>query len=78
MLVLPTFGDQHDNAQRIAEVGLGAKVNPYECTEQELLDAIESLVTNEELTKRMTAIGERIRASKDKQKVADLIEKMVD
>lgn len=77
MLVLPTFCDQFDNAQRIHETGLGRRVNPFKCSEQELLDAIELLVNDSELTEKMNKIGQRIRHSKDKQRVADLIENLV-
>ena len=74
MLVMPMFCDQFDNAQRITEVGLGAKLNPFSCTEEELLGSIDKLLADEELAQRMAAIGERIRASQDKKKVADIIE----
>ncbi|KAH9398126.1 hypothetical protein TYRP_019132 [Tyrophagus putrescentiae] len=74
LLVLPLFGDQFDNAQRIDETGLGKRLNPVTCTEEELLGAIDSLLKNDQLANRMKKIGERIRSSQDKKKVADLIE----
>lgn len=74
MLVLPIFADQHDNAQRIAELGLGDKLNPFDCAETQLLSKIDRLVNDTQLAARMDAIGQRIRRSKDKQKVSDLIE----
>ncbi len=63
-----------DNAQRIDETGLGKRLNPVTCTEEELLGAIDSLLKNDQLANRMKKIGERIRSSQDKKKVADLIE----
>ena len=77
MLVMPLFGDQFDNAQRIQEVGLGFKLRPLHCTEEELLSAVDRLVTDEALRDRMEAIGQRIRASDDKQVIAKLFEDIV-
>ena len=76
MLVCPLFGDQYDNAQRIAETGLGLRLNPFHCTEQELVTAVDRLVNDEQLATRMAQIGQRVRSSKDKQIVADKIEKL--
>lgn len=77
-LVMPLFCDQHDNAQRIAETGLGRRLNPFSCTETELLTAIDELLADDELTKRMAKIGERIRRSMKAQRktVADSIEQI--
>lgn len=74
MLILPTYFDQLDNAQRIQEVGLGLRLNPFTCTEVELADAVNRLANDEQLTERMRKIGEQIRGSDDKEKVVDYIE----
>ena len=76
MLVMPLFGDQFDNAQRIQETGLGLRLNPFHCTEDELLSSVDRLVSDLELKERMRAIGERIRSNDDKQRIAKLIEKI--
>ena len=78
MLVLPLFGDQYDNAQRITETGLGLRLNPFHCSETELLNAVENLISDECLAKRMSAIGERVRNSKDKKIVSDKIESLLE
>ncbi|KAI2801178.1 hypothetical protein BLOT_011754 [Blomia tropicalis] len=74
MMVMPMFCDQFDNAQRIAEVGLGARLSPFTCTEHELLSTIDKLLDDTQLKKRMEQTGERIRSSNDKRKVSDIIE----
>ena len=74
MIVLPTFFDQHDNAQRIEEMGYGKRLNPFTCTVEELSNAIEQLLADDELTEKLNQIGERIRNSTDKLIVADYIE----
>lgn len=77
MLVMPTFFDQFDNAQRIAELGLGGRLDPFRCTETELLEMIEKLLDDNHLTKRLNSIGKRIRESNDRKHVADLIENIL-
>ena len=76
VLILPLFGDQPDNAQRVEEVGLGLGMNPFHCTEEQLLNAVDRLVNDLDLAQRMEQIGKRIRNSKDKKIVSDRIEKI--
>lgn len=61
-------------AQRILETGLGLRLNPFTCTETEMLEAVDRLVMDDQLTAKMAQIGQRIRAAKDKQMVADILE----
>lgn len=77
MIVLPMFGDQHDNAQRIAELGLGARFNGYTVTREELLGAIERLINDEKLTERLAGISRRIQTSKSREEAADKLEEIV-
>ncbi len=44
MIVLPLFWDQYDNAQRIAECGLGARLPTYEFEDEQLHEAIDRLL----------------------------------
>ena len=44
MIVMPSFVDQFDNAQRVQEKGFGIRMDAYECTDEELLEAIEKLL----------------------------------
>jgi len=74
LLVLPLFSDQLDNGQRIAETGLGLQFHPYKVTAEELLPAIESLLNNQVLEKRMAAISKRIQASGSPDKAAHFVE----
>ena len=77
LLVMPLFGDQYDNAQRLVDTGLGLRLNPFHCTEEELLNAADKLVSDQELVQKVAAIGQRIRQTNDKKKIADLAEKIV-
>ncbi|CAF3034014.1 unnamed protein product [Rotaria sp. Silwood2] len=49
-IILPLFYDQFDNAQRLQEKGYGIRLDAYYCSEEELLNAIEKLLADKELT----------------------------
>src|SRR5699024_6803863 len=44
MIVLPFFGDQYDNAQRIHEKGYGVRLDTYTFKDDELIEAIDRLL----------------------------------
>ena len=44
MIVLPLFWDQHDNAQRVDELGLGVRLDTYRFTDAQLHGARRKLV----------------------------------
>ena len=74
MIVLPLFWDQFDNAQRMAELGLGVRLPTYDFEDDELRDAVGQLLADGDLRRRMAVEGERIRARDGKTRAADLIE----
>ena len=73
VIVMPIFGDQLDNAQRVAEKGLGVRLNPYHCEKDELLKAVEDILADNKLAERMKLIGKRIRSAKSSERAAELI-----
>ena len=77
MIVMSMFCDQFDNAQRIQEKGFGIRINPFQCTKDQLLNAIEKLVNDQELALKMKKISERIKAEVKLGKVGHLIENLV-
>ena len=76
MVVLPLFWDQYDNAQRIHETGLGIRLATYEFADDELLGAVDRLLADEALHRRLAAIGRRLQASPGTVLAADLIERV--
>ncbi len=74
MIVLPLFSDQFDNAQRVHETGYGLRLDPYTCSEEDLLKGIENLINDSELKKKLKIMSERIRKSKSIERVAEKIE----
>ncbi|CAG2109767.1 unnamed protein product [Medioppia subpectinata] len=54
MIIMPLCGDQYDNAQRVHEKGFGIRLNPHNCSEQELLDSIDKLLNDKELKHKLS------------------------
>ena len=77
MIVMPLFTDHFDNAQRILEKGYGIRLNPYYCTDQELLNSIEKLLNDKELNERLSVASKRMLSSDSIQRAAELIENLV-
>lgn len=76
MVLLPLFWDQYDNAQRMHELGFGVRLATYDCSAQELHDAIERLLGDTDLRKRLDETGARIRQRDGLAKGADIIERV--
>ncbi len=76
MVVLPLFWDQHDNAQRMDELGFGIRLATYSFTDDELTGAIDTLLADTRLRASMAALGERVRARDGLQVGADVIERV--
>ncbi len=76
MVVLPLFWDQHDNAQRVAETGFGARLATYDLTDDELLGTIARLLGDRDVAARLKAVSERLAAAPGTVVAADLIEQL--
>ena len=76
MVALPVFWDQHDNAQRIQEAGLGVRLPTYSFADHGLSGAIDRLVDDVDLARRLGDASRRLRASPGNVRAADLIERL--
>ncbi|MFJ8114206.1 nucleotide disphospho-sugar-binding domain-containing protein [Streptomyces sp. NPDC096132] len=74
MIVLPLFWDQYDNAQRVAELGYGARLDPYRFTDDQLHGALTELLGNTPLKRRLAQASRTIRARDGLRTAADLVE----
>lgn len=74
MVVLPLFWDQYDNAQRIDEVGAGIRLDTYGFADEELTSALDRLLADTTLRRRLEMNGRRIRAIGGTTLAADRIE----
>jgi UDP:flavonoid glycosyltransferase YjiC (YdhE family) len=77
MVILPLFWDQHDNAQRMDELGLGRRLDTYGHEPAELVAAIETLLHDPALPGRLGAISRRLQSEPGTVRAADLIEQLV-
>jgi len=76
MVLLPLFWDQYDNAQRMHELGYGIRLKTYEFTPGELNDAVDTLLGDANLRRRLDQIGAHIRQRDGLTKGADIVEQI--
>ncbi len=76
MIVLPLFWDQVDNAQRIDETGFGRRLATYDFRDGELSDAIDELLDDRALARRLSEMSSRIKSGSGTVRAADLIERV--
>ncbi len=78
MVVLPLFWDQYDNAQRVHETGFGARVDTYGHAPEQLIAALDDVLGDAALRRRMAAIAGRLAAAPGTVRAAEAIEKVAD
>ena len=78
MVVLPLFWDQHDNAQRLDETGLGIRLDTYGHAPDEMIAALDRLLADEPLTQRLRAVSQRLQRARGTERAADLIEQAIE
>lgn len=61
----------------MTELGFGLRLETYTFADQELIDAIETLLANEAMQRRLDAAAQRIAQSQSKAKACQRIEEMV-
>lgn len=74
MVVLPLFWDQHDNAQRVQERGVGVRLDTYAHEPDELLAAVRAVVADDGLRQRLRATSTRLKRNPGTIAAADAIE----
>jgi MGT family glycosyltransferase len=78
MVLLPIFWDQHDNAQRVQEVGFGERLSTYSFTDDEIARAIDGLLGEDALYAKLHGISKRLNENPGNVKAADLIERVAE
>ena len=78
MIVAPNFSDQIDNAQRVHETGFGIRLDTYHFTDEELINALDQLLYDEQLSRKLQAAAKRIQASDRHLDLAIRIEQIVE
>jgi MGT family glycosyltransferase len=76
MVVLPLFWDQHDNAQRVQECGLGRRLDTYGHDPDELVSTLRDLIGQAALRARLGDLAGRLQASPGTLRAAAAIEQV--
>lgn len=76
LIILPLFWDQYENAQRVDELGFGIRLDTYGFVDSELTDAVDRLLADTDLRRRLAEIGTAIRARDGLRVGADVIEQV--
>ncbi|NTY61329.1 glycosyltransferase [Mycolicibacterium sphagni] len=76
LIVLPLFWDQYENAQRVDELGYGARLDTYSFTDEQLTGAVDRILADTALRERLAEIGAAIRARDGLRVGADVIEQV--
>jgi UDP:flavonoid glycosyltransferase YjiC (YdhE family) len=76
MVALPLFWDQYDNAQRVHELGFGVRLDPYRCTAEELVGAVDRVPGDGRAAAARRTVAERLAANPGTVRAADLIERV--
>jgi UDP:flavonoid glycosyltransferase YjiC (YdhE family) len=74
MVVLPIFWDQPDNAQRVDETGFGARLPTYSFGDDDLAGAIDRLLDDRDLDRRLGEVSRRLQERLGNARAAELIE----
>lgn len=78
MIVLPAFGDQLDNGQRVEDLKLGRRLNLYETSKEELRQTIDELSRDQTTRERIQSIGLEMRDRDDLGKISIMLKKLID
>ncbi|KAJ6225715.1 hypothetical protein RDWZM_004260 [Blomia tropicalis] len=76
MIILPIFVDQFDNAQRLHETGYGIRLDVTKFTSKELIDAIETILNDHEMTVKYKIASKRIQMENRHEELANKLESM--
>ncbi|HEY2716151.1 MAG TPA: nucleotide disphospho-sugar-binding domain-containing protein [Solirubrobacterales bacterium] len=77
MVVLPIFWDQHDNAQRLDEAGLGIRLDTYEHSPTKLWKAIGVLLEGAGRSADLSRLAQSLRATRGTEAAAALVSRIV-
>jgi MGT family glycosyltransferase len=74
MVVLPLFWDQYDNAERVQETGYGLRLDTYGHAPEQLLGAVDQVLSDTEMHARLARASARLQAHKGTERAAERIE----
>lgn len=72
-LIVPFFGDQRDNAHRVARLGIGATLSPSAFRDCIAVATLATLLRDRAMAIRAAMIGERVRQERPAEVAAERI-----
>ncbi|MGH7046873.1 MAG: glycosyltransferase [Stellaceae bacterium] len=76
LVVVPTFWDKSDNAQRVVEAGVGLRLSPRRCTPDRVRAAVRRLLDEPGFRERARCLGRRLAAAPGPRGAAELLEQL--
>ena len=73
-IIMPYVWDGHDNATRVQETGHGLHLDRYEWTEEDLLEAIETCLSDRFMRAKIEAASAHMQGRSGPEKGAGLLE----
>ena len=76
-IIMPYVWDGHDNATRVQETGHGLQMHRSNWTEEEFLDALETILTRKSMLVRLVETSQHMQAADGRRKAARIIDQML-
>ena len=77
LLVVPTFWDKNDNAQRVVEAGVGLRLAPRQCTPDRVRTAVMRLLEEPHFRENARRISQQFARAQGPPRGAELLERLV-
>ncbi|KPQ09914.1 MAG: putative glycosyl transferase [Rhodobacteraceae bacterium HLUCCA09] len=77
-IIMPYVWDGHDNAMRVDETGHGRRFDRYAWTDDELIGALEAMLTDRAMQERLAATSAHMQARSGTEKAAGLLEQLAE
>ena len=76
-IIMPYVWDGHDNATRVRETGHGLHLSRYGWTDEELLEAIETCLSDRAMHAKLQATSAHMQSRSGPEKAAGLLESLI-
>jgi UDP:flavonoid glycosyltransferase YjiC (YdhE family) len=76
LVVVPTFWDKSDNAQRVVEAGVGLRLAPRQCTPERVRAAVRRLLDEPHFRENARAMARRFAEASGPPRAAALLEEL--
>jgi MGT family glycosyltransferase len=76
LVVVPTFWDKNDNAQRVAEAGVGLRLSPRHCTPERVRRAVLRLIEEPHFRENARRMADRFSKAGGPREAARLLENL--